>query len=56
MTKQEYETKPGYNQECSLVAVKAVLKWYGWGSPIGLSIFFIGVAICIAIIRWVFTI
>lgn len=29
----------------------AAMKWYGWGSPIGLSIFFIGLSICALLIR-----
>lgn len=27
-----------YEKLCS----EAVMKWYGWGSPVGLSIFFVG--------------
>mgnify|MGYP001289287856 CR=1 FL=1 len=31
-----------------------VMKWYGWGSPIGLSIFFLTIAAIVAIIKIVF--
>ncbi|HVZ58296.1 MAG TPA: hypothetical protein VG935_00880 [Patescibacteria group bacterium] len=37
-----------------LQAVEYSMKWYGWGSPIGLSIFFIALAVIAAIIRIVF--
>ncbi len=29
----------------------AAMKWYGWGSPVGLSIFFISLCICALLIR-----
>lgn len=31
---------------------ESVMKWYGWGSPIGLSIFLIGLGITAILIRW----
>jgi hypothetical protein len=30
------------------------MKWYGWGSPIGLSIFFLTIVLIAAIIKIVF--
>jgi len=35
-------------------ATKAAMKWYGWGSPIGLSIFFFSLVIIIAILKAIF--
>lgn len=29
-----------------------VMKWYGWGSPIGLSVFFVALAFCAALVRY----
>ncbi|MES2272930.1 MAG: hypothetical protein V4487_01915 [Chlamydiota bacterium] len=29
-----------------------VMKWYGWGSPIGLTIFLIGLAIFAVLLRF----
>ncbi|MBS0585701.1 MAG: hypothetical protein JSR76_05305 [Verrucomicrobia bacterium] len=44
MEKQDYE------KQCAIAA----MRWYGWGSPIGLSIFFAGIALCVLIIRKAF--
>lgn len=38
--------KHDFEKQCALSA----MKWYGWGSPIGLSIFFIGASVCFLII------
>jgi hypothetical protein len=38
----------------ALEAVEASMKWYGWGSPIGLSIFFLSLTFIAAIIFTVF--
>jgi hypothetical protein len=38
----------------SLQDSEAVMKWYGWGSPIGLSIFFLTLVAIVAIIKFVF--
>lgn len=35
-------------------AEEAAMKWYGWGSPIGLSIFFFSLVLIAAIIKNVF--
>lgn len=35
-------------------AAEAAMKWYGWGSPIGLSIFFWTLAGIVAMIKIVF--
>jgi hypothetical protein len=32
-----------------------VMKWYGWGSPVGLSIFFISLGLTAALIRYAIT-
>lgn len=32
----------------------ASMKWYGWGSPVGLSIFFVAICVCVALMRWAF--
>ena len=37
-----------------LQAVESAAKWYGWGSPIGLSIFFLTLVAIIAILKFVF--
>lgn len=33
---------------------EAAMRWYGWGSPIGLSIFFLTIVAIAAIIKFVF--
>jgi hypothetical protein len=33
-------------------AAQKALSWYGWGSPIGLALFFIGLTICFAIVKF----
>lgn len=35
-------------------ACEATFKWYGWGSPVGLTIFFLGVSIAAYILRLTF--
>lgn len=30
------------------------MKWYGWGSPIGLSIFFLTIVAIVAIVKVIF--
>ena len=35
-------------------AAAAAMKWYGWGSPVGLTIFFIGLGITAILIRFAF--
>ena len=37
-----------------LQAAEYAMKWYGWGSPIGLSIFFLTLVIIAAIIKIIF--
>ena len=32
-----------------------VMKWYGWGSPIGLTVFFVGCGILAVLVRYVIT-
>jgi len=40
-----------YNEKMQLEA----MKWYGWGSPIGLSAFFVALALSFALIWRVIT-
>ena len=44
--------KKRQNEEWN-AASEAAMKWYGWGSPVGLSIFFIGMTICALLFRFV---
>ncbi|HEX8932104.1 MAG TPA: hypothetical protein VF810_03040 [Patescibacteria group bacterium] len=37
-----------------LHAIEADMRWYGWGSPIGISIFFLTLTIIAAIIKFAF--
>lgn len=37
-----------------LQSVEYAMKWYGWGSPIGISIFFLTVTLITTIIKTVF--
>lgn len=32
-------------------AEEAVMKWYGWGSPVGMSIMLVSVGVCAVLIR-----
>ncbi len=43
-------SRPEYETECAIAA----MRWYGWGSPIGLSIFFITLSGCALLIRLAF--
>lgn len=40
--------------EAEREAAKAAMKWYGWGSPIGLSIFLVSIVLIIALIKFIF--
>lgn len=42
--------KKHLNDLQNLEAVEATMKWYGWGSPIGLSIFFLTIALIACLI------
>lgn len=42
------------NELHALQSEEFVMKWYGWGSPIGLSIFFLTLAVIAAMIKIVF--
>lgn len=42
------------DKEYGIEAMKASMKWYGWGSPVGLSIFFVGLALAGLILRVIF--
>jgi hypothetical protein len=35
-------------------ATRAAMRWYGWGSPIGLSIFLLALVLIAAIVKTVF--
>lgn len=42
------------NELHELQSAEYAMKWYGWGSPIGLSIFFLTIVSIAAIIKIVF--
>jgi hypothetical protein len=46
--------KKSFDEEQELHATEAAMKWYGWGSPVGLSIFFLTIVTIAAIIKIVF--
>jgi len=46
---KEGKMDKGYSKFCC----EEAMKWYGWGSPVGLSIFFISLGICAILIRFV---
>ena len=37
-----------------MVALEADKRWYGWGSPIGLMIFFNGIALFAILLKFLF--
>lgn len=41
-------------EEIELKSTEYAMRWYGWGSPIGLSIFFLTLVLIAAIIKTVF--
>ena len=41
-------------EKLELKSTEYAMRWYGWGSPIGLSIFFLTLVIIAAIIKDVF--
>jgi hypothetical protein len=41
-------------QLAKLKAIEGENEWYGWGSPIGLTIFLIGLVVCGILIRFIF--
>lgn len=42
------------NELHELQAAESSMKWYGWGSPVGLSLFFLNLVLIAAIIKMVF--
>lgn len=42
------------NELQDLQSVEYAMKWYGWGSPIGLSIFLLTLTLIAAIVKTVF--
>jgi hypothetical protein len=46
--------KKQLNELHEIQAAEYAMKWYGWGSPIGLSIFFLTIVLIVAIIKIVF--
>ena len=42
------------NEYQDIQASEYAMKWYGWGSPIGLSIFFLTLVLIAAVIKVVF--
>jgi len=43
-----------HSEEWGWRYASASMKWYGWGSPVGLSIFFVALCVCALLIRWAF--
>lgn len=41
-------------EKMELKSTEYAMRWYGWGSPIGLSIFFVALTLIAAIIKIVF--
>ena len=41
-------------EKLEMKSAEYAMKWYGWGSPIGLSIFFLALVAIAAIIKIVF--
>jgi hypothetical protein len=40
------------NKEVERMYCEAAMRWYGWGSPIGLSIFFLSLGISACLVRY----
>lgn len=40
------------DKDYTKMCCEEAMKWYGWGSPIGLSFFFLSIGICAVLIRW----
>ena len=43
---------PAYDHAIDRHAAEAAMSWYGWGSPVGLSIALIGVGVAAILIRF----
>lgn len=54
MVQNEQEKNKEIDEEIGRDAAKAAMKWYGWGSPIGLGIFFLMLVGIIALIKYIF--
>ena len=48
------EEQSEIDEEIGRQAAKAAMKWYGWGSPIGLGIFLLMLVGIIALIKYIF--
>jgi hypothetical protein len=46
--------KEQINQIHEFQSTEYAMRWYGWGSPIGLSIFFLTTVLIAAIVKMVF--
>ena len=42
------------NELHEIQSAEQVMKWYGWGSPVGISIFFLTITLIASIIKVVF--
>ena len=38
----------------AIKSIESMGKWYGWESPIGLSIFFLTLTLIVILIKWAF--
>ena len=48
------DRKPQLSEAETWKYAEKTLTWYGWGSPIGVGIFFVCVAVTIALVRYAF--
>jgi hypothetical protein len=54
--KEAQELHDMHNEWKSDLPWKAWGSWFSWGSPVGLSIFFISIAIVIVLLRYAFVV
>jgi hypothetical protein len=36
------------------IAMKLAMRWYGWGSPVGLGLFILLIGVTVAVVRMAF--
>lgn len=51
---QDYEKDYGYSHETSMKHWRAWGSWFSWGSPVGLGLFFISIAVTVWILSQAF--
>jgi len=51
---QDYEKEQGWSYEASMKNWRAWGSWFSWGSPVGLGLFFISVAVTLWILSQAF--